>query len=151
MLCFPKKTLHPGWIRTLIICSLGGCDDHFATPPGLYSNSLKSVHGRPDMNLHCTKWSTKFPFQFEVGYDWTTGPDPIVNVQSRHCLKNENLEIWQKKLKSNLCKKISDIFCEFIERCTVVLLCCFKDSWKCILWLSWLVRETTKQKKKICF
>jgi hypothetical protein len=31
LLCVPYRTLHPGGIRTRIICSLGGCDDHCPT------------------------------------------------------------------------------------------------------------------------
>jgi hypothetical protein len=30
---FPSY-LHPGGIRTQIVCPRGGCDDHCATPPG---------------------------------------------------------------------------------------------------------------------
>jgi hypothetical protein len=37
------KTLHPGGIRTRIVCSVGGRDDHCATPPGQYMYFLRTL------------------------------------------------------------------------------------------------------------
>jgi hypothetical protein len=31
---FPLKTLHHGGTRTQVSLSSGGCDDHYASPPG---------------------------------------------------------------------------------------------------------------------